>query len=232
MSDCYILCLETSGPTCSVSISKNGRATGSLKEEGSWQHSQYLTSKIVESLSIAGLDMLSLNAVAISGGPGSYTGLRVGASTAKGICYALNLPLISLSTLSIIAAPEVKKLNVFSLKWILPLIDARRDEVYYNIYDHSLSPIIDTQAHIITSESFIDSYEPDGALICGDGANKASDILPKSDKLIFNHSYPLAEHMAEIAFKKYRTKQFEDIAYFNPFYLKPPNITKSKKALF
>jgi len=231
MSDTYILCLETSGPSCSVALSLNGQCISIEHSTGEWKHSQYLTTKIEECFKKVNFQMQNLNAVAISQGPGSYTGLRVGASTAKGICFGLDIPLIAIDTLKIISSPERQKINGTDLKYIIPLIDARRDEVYYNIYNVELEAQTETKPHILQEDSFQEIISK-GAVICGDGALKAAKILNLTSHSSCDQSFPSAQYMDNLSFVKYQSNSFEDIAYFSPFYLKPPNITKSKKSLF
>lgn len=230
--DTHILCIETSGPQCTVAISKNGICTSEIKSDGQWKHSQYLTTYIKEALSNSQLEIHDIKAVAISGGPGSYTGLRVGAATAKGICYAKDIPLISLDTLKIIAYPELEKLNKdYSL--IISTIDARRDEIYYNIYDNELQSNTDVSSYIVTPDSFSDRTD-NGIIICGDGSQKIKDITEGrlSDHSIIVNSLPEAKNMTLLAYESFKASKHEDIAYYNPFYMKPPNITTRKKPLF
>jgi len=224
----YILCIETSGPQCSVAITSQGNTIVDHVTEDAWHHSQYLTTYIDQVLKQADVDLKQLDAVAVSHGPGSYTGLRVGASTAKGICYALDIPLISIETLKIIAFPWIKRESTK----ILATIDARRDEIYYNVYDQNLEAQEDTQAHVIIADSF-ELYRDEKLIISGDGAAKTEELLShRPENFIFKPSYPSAKHMALIAYNKFLKKEIEDIAYYSPFYMKPPNITSRKKPLF
>jgi tRNA threonylcarbamoyladenosine biosynthesis protein TsaB len=155
----------------------------------------------------------------------------VGASTAKGICYALDIPLLSIDTLKIIAQPLTQEISD-DMK-ILATIDARRDEIYYNIYDKSLNELQKTESHILSPDSFL-HYRSGGLYVTGDGTDKTRNILTESGDESFKYrpSYPSAKYMSALAYKKYISKQFEDIAYYSPFYMKPPNITTRKKPLF
>lgn len=230
MANSYILCLETSGPLCSVAICCNGIMISYIESDGEWKHSQYLTTKIEECLKEANLSINKLDAVCISRGPGSYTGLRVGSSTAKGICYALDIPLIAVDTLKIIAYPELKTLADNWVTYIIPMIDARRDEVYCTIFDDQLIAHVDTKPHILQEDSFSE-YFTKGALICGDGATKAINLINAATTTIFQPTYPLAKNMAQLSYNRFLENKIENTAYFNPYYLKPPNITVSKKSI-
>lgn len=223
-----ILNLETSALACSVSISQNEQLLVSNASDGEWKHSREITLLIKRCLEDVQLHIQDLDAVAISGGPGSYTGLRVGASAAKAICYTQNIPLLSINTLEIIAQPFISQLANNGV--VIPLIDARRDEVYFNVYDKSLKPLQKTMNLILTADAF-DTYNGQQVVICGDGAEKAEKII-QNNTFTYASSKSLAKNMAILSFEAYKNQAFEDIAYYSPFYLKPPNITKSKKQLF
>ncbi len=228
MKEEILLCLETSGPKCSVAIGNSNQILAKISAEGDWSHSQYLSAYIDQALSAAGLQPTDLSGIAISKGPGSYTGLRVGASTAKGLCYAVGIPLIAIDTLKIIAFDIWKQISSKEELRIIPLIDARREEVYYTVFDNELNHISDTNNLILNDRSF-NEYAEYNTIICGDGALKARDIIKSLSADCFQVSYPHAENMVELASRKLETQSFEDLAYFSPFYLKPPNITQSKK---
>ncbi len=222
----YILCLETSAKACTIAISSKGQVLYATEAEGENEHSRSITLMIETAMQQLGLSMKQLVAVAVSKGPGSYTGLRVGASCAKGLCYALNIPLIAIPTLSVVAYPIINANQSAKMKYV-PMIDARRMEVYYTIYDHKLRPLVDTDNLVLTPDVFHDLHS-ESVIYCGDGAHKMSDLLVSDLHQIIN-SQPRAENMAAMAFAKFEKEEFEDLAYFVPFYLKPPNITKSKK---
>lgn len=225
MEDTFILNLETSALACSVALSKNSQLLYSAKSSGDWKHSKEITLLIIDCMKNAQMSYNQLSAVSISGGPGSYTGLRVAASCAKGICYANEIPLISVDTLKIIAQPLLNQVN--DNEYVIPMIDARRDEVYYNIYDNLGNPIQETTNLILTENELI---QYPNAIICGDAADKAQNLL-KNPHLRYVSSFAEAENMINLSFLKFQSQSFEDLAYFSPFYLKPPNITKSKKTL-
>ncbi|MCR5863352.1 tRNA (adenosine(37)-N6)-threonylcarbamoyltransferase complex dimerization subunit type 1 TsaB [Flavobacterium sp. J372] len=211
----YILNLETATRNCSVSLAKDGK-TIALKEyagEG-YTHAEKLHVFIEDVLKEAGVDYKSLNAVAVSMGPGSYTGLRIGVSAAKGLCYALNIPLIAVDTLEVLAhaiSPENGS--------IIPMIDARRMEAYTAAFSHSHTKIRDTEAEIITEDSFAGF---DGPLhLVGDGAAKCKALLT-ANKFIYHDEilFPSAAQMGVLSYAGYKNSDTVDVAYFEPYYLK------------
>ncbi len=220
----YILHLETSTKVCSVALSLNGKliATKEIEEEG-YSHGENLTLFIEEVLKIANIPIKVLSAVSISSGPGSYTGLRIGVSTAKGICYPLNIPLIaidSLTSLTEIAKEKHSNINLCSL------IDARRMEVYNTFYDsknHQLKPI---SADIIEINTYSE-FEP--FVFFGDGAEKLIELWKGRNCKADCEIKSTAIGQVKIAFDKFQNKQFEDVAYFEPFYLKD-FVSTAKKA--
>ncbi|MFP9099512.1 tRNA (adenosine(37)-N6)-threonylcarbamoyltransferase complex dimerization subunit type 1 TsaB [Flavobacterium sp. RHBU_24] len=211
----YILNIETATRNCSVSIAKGGE-TVALKEyagEG-YAHAEKLHVFIGDVLKQADISIEDLDAVAVSQGPGSYTGLRIGVSAAKGLCYALAIPLIAIDTLELLARKITINTGV-----IIPLIDARRMEAYTAVYDTDYNKIRDTKAEIITEESFNEISVP--IHIMGDGAAKCIGILP--DGKIRHHAdvlYPSAAEMGALSYAKYQVSDTVDVAYFEPFYLK------------
>ncbi len=224
------MCLETSGKWCSVSLSSNGLTIAYAESAEEWSHSRQITLMIKEVLDVAQIQISSLTAVAVSKGPGSYTGLRVGASCAKGICFAQDIPLLALPTLQIIAAEIATAPDVQS-KRIIPMIDARRQEVYFAAYNHHLVELEPAQNKILDESAFIEAQgEP--LIFCGDGAFKMDKYVLNGDNWAIRKSHASAKHMANLASERLQKGQIEDTAYFIPFYLKPPNITKSKKTLF
>lgn len=216
----YILQIETATKNCSVAISLNGEtiACKEIAEEG-YTHAENLHVFISETLQQAGIGFQELKAVAVSAGPGSYTGLRIGVSAAKGLCYTLNIPLIAINTLQILAEQlSIEEGN------IIPMVDARRMEVYCAVFDANKNEIQETQAKILTENSFLEFTE--NCYFIGDSNTKAKEILTKSNFVfIDNVVYPSAKDMSFLAFKKYQEKSFEDVAYYEPFYLKSFMIT-------
>lgn len=220
----YILNIETSTKNCSVTIAKNGETVicNEIAEEG-YSHAERLHVFIEESLKEAGIVYKDLSAIAVSKGPGSYTGLRIGVSAAKGLCYALSIPLIAVDTLQILAAQA----SVFD-GLIIPMIDARRMEVYSAIFTPELESKRETQAQIIADNSF---EELEGLVyFVGDCAEKAQTVLMKENFIFLEEiKYPSANQMSALSFEKYKINDTVDVAYFEPFYLKDFMLTTSKK---
>ena len=220
----YILNLETATKNCSVSISQNGQ-TILCKEmaEAGYSHAEKLHVFIEECIKESNISFKDLSAIAVSQGPGSYTGLRIGVSAAKGLCFALDLPLIAVDTLQVLAS----KLSI-SDGVIIPMIDARRMEVYSAIFNSKLEKIREVQAEILTESSFEEISET--IHFVGDCAEKAKTVLTKSN-FIFQEEiiYPSANEMSELSYKKFQENKLEDVAYFEPYYLKDFMATVSKK---
>lgn len=210
----YILNIETATKNCSVSVSKDGHIAA-LKEiatEG-YSHAEKLHVFITEILVEAKLQFSDLSAIAVSKGPGSYTGLRIGVSAAKGLCFALNIPLIGVDTLEILSSQLMISDGV-----VVPMLDARRMEVYSAVFKDGI-PAREVRAEIITEDSF---SETDGEIhVIGDCQAKIQAVL-NSDKFIYHEAiiYPSAKEMAALGYKKYTQQSFEDVAYFEPYYLK------------
>ncbi|MES2619070.1 MAG: tRNA (adenosine(37)-N6)-threonylcarbamoyltransferase complex dimerization subunit type 1 TsaB [Bacteroidota bacterium] len=216
-----ILCIETSAALCSVVVVNNHQIYYA-EERKHFAHAEVLTSLITTCISNAGITMKELNAVAISGGPGSYTGLRIGSSTAKGLCYALDIPLIALDTLQITTAAAQQKFPDTQQFWAMT--DARRMEVYHAVYDKDLQPLTTTVSGIITDANFRPDVINIDTLLCGDGAAKAVEHLQLKDAEVVAN----ASAMCALAEQAYDAKHFADKAYYEPFYLKQANITVSK----
>ena len=221
----YILNIETSTTNCSVALSKNGVVLG-IKEDNSseYSHAERLHVYIDEVLQIAKVSIDQLEAIAISKGPGSYTGLRIGVSAAKGLCYALSLPLISVPTLEALAhqieAPKGP---------IIAMLDARRQEVYSAIFDNHFSELRSTQAEVLTSESYDELLELSPVYFIGNGVAKTKDIITHKNAQFIEDKLPSAQQMCALAYDKFKSNTFEDVAYFEPFYLKDFIAIPSKK---
>ena len=210
-----ILNIETATKNCSVALSKDGK-TLAIREiaEQNFSHAEKLHVFIEELLLETNASLQDVQAIAVSQGPGSYTGLRIGVSAAKGLCYALSIPLIAVDTLEILA----RKIKVSS-GIILPMIDARRLEVYSAFFDSNFAKIRETKAEVINENSFQD--ESDMLHLIGDGAMKFKEILnAEKFKYYPDIQYPSAAEMGLISFEKFQNNQFEDVAYFEPLYLK------------
>lgn len=220
----YIINIETATKNCSVAIAKDG-STILCKEshEAGFSHSEKLHVFIEECLQELQLASKDLEAVAVSQGPGSYTGLRIGVSAAKGLCFALDIPLIAIDTLKVIASQLTISEGV-----IIPMIDARRMEVYSAIFNSKLEKIREVKAEILTEKSFLENSET--LHFVGDCAEKSKTVLTNQNFVFHDEIvFPSAKEMSALSFKKFQEKDFEDVAYFEPYYLKDFMITVSKK---
>ena len=214
-----ILCLETSTQICSVALFSGSRRISLEETRQPNAHSARLTLMIEKILKDSGFSFSDLEAVAISRGPGSYTGLRIGAGVAKGLCYALDIPLISVSTLQAMAIEAGRILGHPEGTLVVPMIDARRMEVYSAIYTPQGEEIRDIRAEIIHESSFHERKE--NLLLCGDGAGKCRGILNHNPRIRFlDDLLASASHMGGPALSAFQEKRFESTAYFEPFYLK------------
>ncbi len=222
-----ILNLETATTNCSVSISE-GNDIVCLKENNAinYSHSEQLHIFIKEALQEASLSFTDLDAVAVSKGPGSYTGLRIGVSAAKGLCFSLDLPLISVPTLESMA----NQMMVLDGEVIIPVLDARRMEVYSSVYNSDHKEIRVTKAEIIDENSFGEFSSHTKIHIIGSGAEKCKEPIQHSNVVFDTTVVPSAREMAKIAFRKFEEGSFEDVAYFEPYYLKDFVLQTKKKA--
>ena len=221
-----ILNIETATKNCSVSLAEDGveLALVELNEE-QFSHAEKLHSFILEVLKKSDKEMIAIDAIAISSGPGSYTGLRIGVSAAKGLCFSLDIPLISIPTLSSLAnAIIVDKGDI-----IIPLLDARRMEVYSAVFNSERKQIRDTQAEIIDKNSFSEYLEIGKVYFLGDGALKSKEFIHHRNAIFLEGYFPSAKEMVELSYKKFMNKDFEDVAYFEPYYLKDFIAIKPKK---
>lgn len=216
-----ILLIETSTALCSVAVEKDGKILSSCSD-ASRRHASLTAVFCERALSEAGMKVSDLDAVCISDGPGSYTGLRVGLSTAKGLCFGGGLKMLSVSSLDILAAMAPRKAD-----FTVPMIDARRSEVFTATYDSEGRRISGIEARVIEEGAYADIA--DKAVFIGDGALKCRDIIGKGE---FIETMPEAAAMAELAENEFREGNFRDIAYFEPFYLKDYVPTVSKKKMF
>ena len=211
----YILNLETSTKNCSVAIAKNGKtvAIRQIAEEG-YSHAEFLHEFIEQVLKESEITFDDLQAIAVGKGPGSYTGLRIGISAAKGLCYALEIPLIAVDTLLLMAKNLKIKSGV-----IVPMIDARRMEVYTAVFDKDYNIIEKTSAKILDGNSFDNFSET--IHILGDCQEKVQTVLTDSKfNFHLDQKFPSANTMAALSYQKFLDRNFEDVAYFEPFYLK------------
>lgn len=223
-----LLCIETSGKNCSVALFEDLQLV-SIREVHTEQfsHSENLHVFIEQVLKESNLQPKAIKAIAISAGPGSYTGLRIGVATAKGLCYGWDIPLIALPTLRILA--EQVTYEFTDIEYIIPMIDARRMEVFTAVYSHDFSPILGERAEILTESTF-DTYLNKGKTIfLGDGITKFQAICKHKNAYFWENKFPSAKQMGRLALEKYQAQAFEDIAYFEPFYLKEVYLVKSNK---
>jgi tRNA threonylcarbamoyladenosine biosynthesis protein TsaB len=223
-----ILNIETATTVCSVALSKDGLLLGLKELDAGYTHAENLHIFIDEALKKAGFEASQLQAVALSKGPGSYTGLRIGSSTAKGLAFALGIPLISIDTLSIMAYMAFNRIN--DEAFYCPLIDARRMEVYTRTFDAEMNAQSDIEA-LVVEEKTIEKFKNYGKIyFFGNGMEKCREIFSKLPHAEFiKNIYPSAEFMCRASFDKFNNRQFEDVAYFEPLYLKDFIATAKKK---
>ncbi|MGE5419590.1 MAG: tRNA (adenosine(37)-N6)-threonylcarbamoyltransferase complex dimerization subunit type 1 TsaB [Chloroflexota bacterium] len=224
-----ILCLETATTLCSVALCNADGVVASRESRDLKSHASLLTVFTMEVLDEAGIKPSGLEAVAVSKGPGSYTGLRIGVSAAKGISFGASVPLIGIETTRAMFIGMQEKTGSARDLLFCPVLDARRMEVYYAIYDSDGKTISEIKAEIINEESFSAIAGKKRLIIFGDGASKLKQVV-KSDNVVFDEGFRMsAAHLAKPAFEALRKKEFEDVAYFEPLYLKDFIATISKK---
>ena len=224
-----ILQIETSTISCSVALSLDGKTIASKELAERNVHASYLTLFIEEVMAQSGRSIGDLDAVAVSMGPGSYTGLRIGVSTAKGLCYALDIPLIAINTLQAMTLGFMSSYNDHSVLFC-PMIDARRMEVYAAVYNSQLDELLPVAARIIDENSFSDLLLDHKIVFFGDGAMKCLEALAANPNALFVSEFlNSAKDLSFLAASKFERKEFEDVAYFEPFYLKDFLITQPKK---
>ncbi len=220
-----ILHIETATTNCSVSIATNGKLIV-LKEENSigYSHSEQLHLFIKEALSSASLSFKDIDAIAVSKGPGSYTGLRIGVSAVKGLCFALDLPMIAVPTLQVIAA-SVDEQDAT----IIAMIDARRMEAFTAVYNSKLEAIRTTQAEILDENSFQNYVSNGKTILVGNSVKKCRPFLTHPNFIFKEEVLPSAKYMVALAYQKFLNNDFVDVAYFEPYYLKDFVALKPKK---
>lgn len=223
-----ILQIESASKNCSVAISEDG-VTCAVKELNADQfvHSEKLHVFIREIMTEEQLKFTDLHAISVSKGPGSYTGLRIGVSAAKGLCFALNIPLISLSSLEVLAAPLVAKVDGM----IVPMLDARRMEVYQCIFNTEGEELEEISALVLDENTYADMANNSALHFIGDGSVKLKEIFQHENANYHKQMYPSAIDMSTSSYRKFLDNDFEDVAYFEPFYLKDFVAGKPKKLL-
>lgn len=219
-----ILSLETTTDICSVAIHKSKSLLTYFEVHITKSHSEKITLLIEQAIKLSGLSFQELDAIALSKGPGSYTGLRVGASTAKGLCMALDKPLIAINSLKAMAL-EVSY-GLTGEFWLCPMIDARRMEVYCALYDRGLADIVSTNALVLDETSFERHLENKKIIFFGSGAEKFKNVVKEDNAFFIDFKYPQAKFIGELAFNHWDKQIFEDLHRFEPFYLKDFVLTK------
>ena len=227
-----ILLIESSTALCSVALAEGGTITSYKESSAPKAHASLTAVFIRDILSERGITLNDCDAVCVSMGPGSYTGLRVGVSTAKGLCFGSGKPLMAVGTLDTLVAQtrEIPGLDG-DLKYVIPMIDARRMEVYTAVFTPEGKQLTETAPAIIDENSFAEQLEQGQCLFIGDGAGKCADVI-RHPNAHFIQCNPKASAMLIPAISAYKEKRFEDVAYFEPFYLKEFVATVSKKKLF
>lgn len=233
-----ILCIETSASALSVCLAEDGRILADRVCAEPRQQAALTTPLVKEVLEAAGVAVKDCDAVCVSAGPGSYTGLRVGASTAKGLAFGAGIPLLAVGTLDVLVqgarCPVGAGHDVMADRdrpsFIVPMLDARRMEVYTAVYTPDGKRITPVEAQVVTADSFAAQRAQGKVLFVGDGALKCKEVLGGDG--IFVDAQPLARNMVPLAFEAFRAGKFEDVAYFEPFYLKDFVATVSKKQLW
>jgi len=227
----FLLCIETATDICSVAVFESGQLRAECQAEKPLSHAARLTTLIDTCCRQAGRTLKEMDGLAVSIGPGSFTSLRIGLSTAKGIAYTLDKPLLPLSSLAIIAAGARSTITQTSGVLLVPMIDARRMEVYCAAYSPELEQVAEPQPLVLEADSmnrWTQNYNT--LVLCGNGSPKAK-ALYTSDTFQYGTDKSLARYMGELAHRAWRQEEFADTAYIEPFYLKAPHITTPKKVL-
>ncbi len=227
-----ILHIETSTKVCSVALSQDASLLYHREDMEGPSHAVSCGVFVDEALSFAESHAIPLDAVAVSQGPGSYTGLRIGVSMAKGVCYGRNVPLIAIPTLQLLCvSPLLYHEEIEENALLIPMIDARRMEVYAAVYDRSLKEVRPTQADIVDADTYQEYLEKGPVWFFGNGALKCKECIQHPNARFLPDIHPLARHMMPLAERAVALGKYEDVAYFEPYYLKEFVATQSKKLL-
>jgi len=226
-----ILNIETSTDVCSVSVSQDGACIFSQEDHDGPNHAVKLGTFVDEALSFADSHAIPLDAVAVSCGPGSYTGLRIGASMAKGICFGQDLKLIAVPTLELMTVPVLLREEVEEGALLCPMIDARRMEVYSAVYDRALHEVRGIQADVVDADTYREYLDRGPVYFFGNGAEKCMEVINHPNARLIKGVEPLAKWMFPIAERRIAQEKYEDVAYFVPFYLKDFVAHQPKKLL-
>ena len=233
-----LLNIETTSDVCSVALSKDGKLLNCMEDKEGRSHASKLTVLIDEVLKQESLSVNDLDGISISKGPGSYTGLRIGVSTAKGLCYGADLPLISVHTLQTLTQGFLNNISKYLPKGLndsdllVPMIDARRMEIYTAVLNSSNQFVREVEPVILDEHSFEDLLNKGRLIFFGNGAGKAKGVIKHPNAKFINEIHFSATHMIALSEKQFRNRTFEDVAYFEPFYLKAFQATKPKNKLF
>lgn len=227
-----ILHIEASTEICSVALSQDGHVFFERINRYERSHAKVLAPFVEEALQNADSQGAKINAVALSSGPGSYTSLRIASSTAKGVCYGRDIPLIAIPTTAVMSVPVLFRDDIPEDALLCPMIDARRNEVYATIYDRALGTVKETHAEVVTEESYKELLDKQPIYFFGNGAAKCKSIITHPNAhFLEEHRNPLAKNMMPLAERAWFDERFEDIAYFEPFYLKNFVAAKPKDLL-
>ncbi|AZJ34691.1 tRNA (adenosine(37)-N6)-threonylcarbamoyltransferase complex dimerization subunit type 1 TsaB [Tenacibaculum singaporense] len=220
-----ILHIETATKNCSVSVANKGELLAIQElNDGNYSHAEKLHPFIQQVMEEVKLSFNDIDAVAVSKGPGSYTGLRIGVSAAKGLCFAFDKPLISIETLQSLAHKVSIEEGV-----IIPMLDARRMEVYAAVYNSKHEQVRDIKAEIIDENSFEEYLSKGKVYFLGDGSEKCKEVIGHKNAVFIDGEFPSAKEMVQLSFDKYKKNDIEDVAYFEPFYLKDFVVTPEKR---
>lgn len=222
-----ILHIETSTNVCSVAVSENLNCVFSVSNTDGMNHAALLSLFIKDALDFLKTENKKPDAIAVSSGPGSYTGLRIGVSTAKGLCYGLDISLIAVSTLEVMTIAAIAHIGKTEATFC-PMIDARRMEVYAAFYEANMNLVCEISADIIDNESYSEILNEKSVYFFGNGADKCKTTITHPNALFIDNIVPLAENMITLAVKAFEAKKFVDVAYFEPFYLKEFHTTAKK----
>lgn len=226
-----ILHIETSTNVCSVAVSEDGQRIFDQVERGGMSSAEKLGTMVDEALSFTDSHAIPFDAVSVSCGPGSYTGLRIGVSMAKGICYGRDLKLIAVPTLEVLCVGPLLGEKIPEGALLCPMLDARRMEVYAAVYDRALKPVRDVQADVVTADTYKEWLDRGPVCFFGNGAAKCMEVINHPNALLIEAVEPLAKWMQPLAERRFLNEQFEDVAYFEPFYLKDFVAKMPKKLL-
>ena len=215
-----IIHIETSTEVCSVALSSDGVVKFQRQDFEGPSHAALLGGFVEEAVKYARENDIALHAIAVSSGPGSYTGLRIGVSEAKGLCFGMNLPLIAVSTLELLCCTAMFRVDVEDDVLICPMIDARRMEVYAAVYDECLQPVMPVGAYIVDENTFAEVLSQRKVIFCGNGAAKCREVINHPNAIFVDGVYPLATGMLALAERAFARNEFCDVAYYEPFYLK------------